>query len=44
MYPEPMIAPMRAELTGNGFNEFRTAESLEDHLTENKGTTMIVVN
>lgn len=44
MYPEPMIAPMRAELTSNGFQEFRTAEAVEDHLTDHKGTTMIVVN
>ena len=44
MYPEPMIAPMRAELSGNGFNEFRTAEDVQNHLTDHKGTTMIVVN
>jgi putative YphP/YqiW family bacilliredoxin len=35
---------MRAELTSNGFQEFRTAEAVEDHLTDHKGTTMIVVN
>ena len=39
-----MIAPMRAELTGNGFTEFRTAEDVENHLTDHKGTTMIVIN
>jgi putative YphP/YqiW family bacilliredoxin len=44
MYPEPMIAPMRAELSGNGFNEFKTAEDVQNHLTDHKGTTMIVVN
>lgn len=44
MYPEQMIAPMRAELTDNGFKEFRTAEDVENHLTNHKGTTMIVVN
>ena len=44
MYPEPMIAPMRAELTNQGFEEFRTAEQVADHLTDHKGTTMIVVN
>ena len=44
MYPEPMIAPMRAELTTNGFQEFRTAEAVESHLTDHKGTTMILVN
>ncbi len=44
MYPEPMIAPMRAELTTNGFTEFRTAEAVAEHLTDHKGTTMILVN
>ena len=44
MYPEPMIAPMRAELSGNGFEELRTAEAVENHLKEHKGTSMIVVN
>jgi len=44
MYPEPMIAPMRAELTSNGFNELRTADAVETQLTNEKGTTMIVVN
>lgn len=45
MYPEPMIAPMRAELTSNGFKEFRTAEAVEDHLSDDHlGTTMVVIN
>ncbi len=44
MYPEPMIAPMRAELTSNGFQEFRTAEAVEEHLSNHKGTTLIVIN
>jgi len=44
MYPETMIAPMRAELTTNGFKEFKTAEDVQNHLTDHKGTTMIVVN
>ena len=44
MYPEQMIAPMRAELTQHGFNEFRTADAVQQHLTDHKGTTMIVIN
>jgi len=44
MYPESMIAPMRAELTGNGFLEFKTAEAVEEHLNDHQGTTMIVIN
>ena len=44
MYPEDLVIPMRAELTSNGFEEFRTAEEVENHLTDHKGTTMIVIN
>ncbi|AKP53870.1 BrxA/BrxB family bacilliredoxin [Cyclobacterium amurskyense] len=44
MYPEELIAPMRAELTEAGFKEFRTSKDVEDHLSEHKGTTFIVVN
>lgn len=44
MYPEELIAPMRAELTEVGFKEFRSAQDVEDHLKEHKGTTFIVVN
>jgi putative YphP/YqiW family bacilliredoxin len=42
-YPEPFIAPMRAELTRLGFDELRTPESV-DEAVERTGTTMIVVN
>jgi len=44
MYPEELVAPMRAELTEVGFKEFRTAEDVESHLKDHKGTTFIVVN
>ncbi|GHB43673.1 BrxA/BrxB family bacilliredoxin [Mongoliitalea lutea] len=44
MYPEDLIAPMRSELTNVGFEEFRTAEDVENHLKEHKGTTFIVIN
>ncbi|MCC5936833.1 MAG: BrxA/BrxB family bacilliredoxin [Lunatimonas sp.] len=44
MYPEELIAPMRAELTDAGFQEFRTAEDVDTHLKSHKGTTLIVVN
>src|SRR5947209_2077641 len=43
MYPEPMIAPMREELTRFGIAEARTAADVEKSAT-GKGTTMIVVN
>ena len=44
MYPEPMIAPMRQELTRFGVAETRTATELEQAVKETKGTLMIVVN
>ncbi|GAB3654514.1 BrxA/BrxB family bacilliredoxin [Echinicola sediminis] len=44
MYPEELVAPMRAELTDVGFQEFKTAEAVENHLKDHKGTTFIVVN
>ena len=42
-YPEPFIAPMRAELTSVGARELRTPEAVDAALRE-KGTVMIVVN
>ena len=44
MYPEELVAPMRAELTDAGFKEFRTAEDVDNHLKDHKGTTFIVIN
>jgi putative YphP/YqiW family bacilliredoxin len=42
-YPEPFIAPMRAELTNVGARELRTPDAVDAALQE-KGTVMIVVN
>lgn len=42
-YPEPFIAPMRAELSRLGFEDLRTPEAVDDVVTQ-PGTTMIVVN
>jgi putative YphP/YqiW family bacilliredoxin len=42
-YPEPFIAPMRAELTRLGFEDLRTAEAV-DAAVNQPGTTMVVVN
>ena len=42
-YPEPFIAPMRAELTRVGARELRTPEDVDNAVHE-KGTVMIVVN
>ena len=44
MYPEELIAPMRAELTHVGFQEFKTADEVSSHLKDHTGTTFIVVN
>jgi putative YphP/YqiW family bacilliredoxin len=42
-YPEPFIAPMRAELTRLGVRELRTADEV-DAAVKATGTVMIVVN
>ncbi len=42
-YPEPFIAPMRAELTRLGVKELRTPEQVDDAV-QSTGTVMIVVN
>ncbi|HVG72216.1 MAG TPA: BrxA/BrxB family bacilliredoxin [Vicinamibacterales bacterium] len=42
-YPEPFIAPMRAELTRLGVRELRTPEQVDDAVGST-GTVMIVVN
>jgi putative YphP/YqiW family bacilliredoxin len=42
-YPEPFIAPMRAELTRLGIKELRTPDDVDDAVRA-KGTVMIVVN
>jgi putative YphP/YqiW family bacilliredoxin len=42
-YPERFLAPMREELTRLGFEELRTPEAVDEAVTR-QGTTMIVVN
>ena len=42
-YPEPFIAPMRAELTRLGFDELRSPDAVDEALAQ-PGTTMVVVN
>ncbi len=43
-YPEMLVAPMRAELTNNGFTELKTAEEVENAMNNNNDTTLVVVN
>ena len=42
-YPEPFIAPMRAELSRLGFEDLTTPDAV-DEAVKQPGTTMIVVN
>ena len=44
MYPEPLVAPMRAELTRIGFTELRTPDEVDAALRNAPGTTLVVVN
>jgi putative YphP/YqiW family bacilliredoxin len=44
MYPEMLVAPMRAELTNIGFKELKTSEEVVETIDNNKGTTLVVVN
>lgn len=43
-YPEMLVAPMRAELTNHGFQELKTIDEVQNAFTNNKGTTLIMVN
>jgi len=43
-YPEPLIAPMRAELTEQEFIETRTPEQVDELLAPGGGTVLMVVN
>ncbi|BDC99071.1 BrxA/BrxB family bacilliredoxin [Persicobacter psychrovividus] len=44
MYPEELVAPMRQELTDAGFESLTTAEAVNAHFQDHKGTTLVVVN
>ncbi|ADR20915.1 BrxA/BrxB family bacilliredoxin [Marivirga salinae] len=44
MYPEELVAPMRADLTEVGFEEFKTADQVAEHLKDHKGTSLMVIN
>ncbi|MFC5282233.1 BrxA/BrxB family bacilliredoxin [Pedobacter alpinus] len=43
MYPEYLVAPMRTDLTGVGFEELKSAEEVTRAI-ESEGTTFVVVN
>ncbi len=44
MYPEELVAPMRADLTNNGFTELKSSEEVNAALSNQKGTALVVVN
>jgi putative YphP/YqiW family bacilliredoxin len=43
MYPEQLVAPMRAELTTAGFTDLKTPADVENSIKE-QGTTLMVIN
>ena len=43
MYPIEIVLPMKEELTENGFSEMLTASEVDEKMTE-QGTTLVVVN
>lgn len=43
-YPEMLVAPMRAELTREGFEELKTEEEVSGALEQSEGTSLLVVN
>ncbi len=44
MYPEHLVAPMRQDLTKEGFVELRTAQEVDQLLGAEKDTVLVVVN
>lgn len=43
MYPEELIAPMRQDLSGNGFTEVKSVEEVDAAIKQD-GTTLVVIN
>lgn len=43
-YPEMLVAPMRKELTDNGFTELLTPEDVQTAIQNNGETALVVVN
>ena len=44
MYDPQLVEPMRAELTGAGIQELRTAAEVDKVLKDSQGTVLVVVN
>jgi putative YphP/YqiW family bacilliredoxin len=43
MYPQEIVIPMKEELTDNGFTELLTASDVENQLSK-EGTTLVMIN
>lgn len=43
-YPEMLVAPMRKQLTDNGFTELLSAEQVSEVITNNEDSALVVVN
>lgn len=44
MYPETLVAPMKADLTGAGFQQLLTPEEVDTALAPAEGTVFLVIN
>lgn len=44
MYPAELVAPMKADLTGVGFEELVTPADVDIALTQTQGTVFVVIN
>ena len=44
MYPEAMVLPMKEDLTNVGFEQLIDSESVDQFLTQESGTLLLVVN
>jgi putative YphP/YqiW family bacilliredoxin len=43
MYPTEIVLPMKEELTDNGFTELLTSEEVDEQLSK-EGTTLVMIN
>lgn len=44
MYPEAMVLPMKEDLTNVGFEQLNDSDSVDQFLTQESGTLLVVVN
>ena len=44
MYPPDLVAPMKADLTSVGFDELTSPEAVATAVSDQEGTTLLVVN